>query len=121
MFTKNHDPRLKAGVVLAGWMAPGAFAGPPASMLFIHGDSDPVVPVEDSRKAYEKVPWSKAYVLLPKNHHAQYMLPGNKGFPEMESLVTDFLRWNLTKDVAARDRFEAMVRNSPGDPGTMAG
>ena len=119
MFTEDHDPRLKAGVVLAGWMAPGAFHGSPATMLFIHGDSDPVVPVADSRAAYDRVPWPKAYVLLPRNHHAAYMRPGNRGFPEMESLVTDFLRWTLKGDAAAGDRFAGMVRNSPGDPGTM--
>lgn len=121
LFTEDHDPRLKAGIVLAGWMAPGAFHGAPASMLFIHGDSDPVVPVADSRAAYDQVPWPKAYVLLPRNHHAAYMLPGNRGFPEMESLVTDFLRWTLKGDPAAGDRFAAMVRNLPGDPGTMGG
>ena len=119
MFTEDHDPRLKAGVVLAGWMAPGAFHGSPATMLFIHGDSDPVVPVADSRAAYDRVPWPKAYVLLPRNHHAAYMRPGNRGFPEMESMVTDFLRWTLKGDEAAGDRFAGMVRNSPGDPGTM--
>jgi dienelactone hydrolase len=119
LFTAGHDPRLKAGVVLAGWMAPGAFHGPPATMLFIHGDSDPVVPVADGRAAYDRVPWSKAYVLLPRNHHAAYMLPGNRGFPEMESLVTDFLRWTLGGDRTAYQRVAAMVRNLPGDPGTM--
>jgi len=119
MFTKEHDPRLKAGVVLAGWMAPGAFDGPAATMLFIHGDSDPVVPVAAGRAAYDRVPWSKAYVLLPKNHHAAYMLPGNRGFPEMESMVTDFLRWTLNGDPAAHDRFAAMVGNSRSGAGRM--
>ncbi|HET6533527.1 MAG TPA: hypothetical protein VFH03_23315 [Actinoplanes sp.] len=119
LFTAGHDPRLRAGVVLAGWMAPGAFHGPPATMLFIHGDSDPVVPEQRGRAAYDRVPWPKAYVLLPRNHHAAYMLPGNRGFPEMESLVTDFLRWTLRGDEAAGARFAGMVRNSPGDPGTM--
>jgi len=121
MFTKGHDPRLKAGVVLAGWPAPGAYGGPPATMLFVHGDSDPVVPVANSWAAYDKVPWQKAFVLLPKNHHAAYMLPGNKGFPEVESLIVDFLRWTLNGDETAHGRFAVMVRNSPGDPGTMGG
>jgi fermentation-respiration switch protein FrsA (DUF1100 family) len=79
-------------------------------MLFIHGDSDPVVPVAEGRAAYDAVPWAKSYVLLPRNHHAAYMLPGNRGFPEMESLVTDFLRWTLTGDRAAHARFTAMAR-----------
>jgi dienelactone hydrolase len=111
LFTPGHDPRLRAGVVLAGWRAPKAFGGPPATMLFIHGDSDPVVPVAKGRAAYDAVPWAKSYVLLPRNHHAAYMLPGNRGFPEMESLVTDFLRWTLTGDRAAHLRFRAMARD----------
>ncbi len=111
LFTPGHDARLKAGVVLAGWRAPKAFGGPPATMLFIHGDSDPVVPVSEGRAAYDAVPWSKSYVLLRRNHHAAYMLPGNRGFPEMESLVTDFLRWTLHGDRAAHLRFRAMARD----------
>jgi len=119
MFSVGHDPRLRAGVVLAGWMAPGAFRGAPAKMLFIHGDSDPVVPVAVSKAAYAKVPWDKAYVLLPKNHHAAYLRPGEKGFPEVESLVIDFLRWTLNGDQAAHDRYAAMVRSTTGTPGRM--
>jgi dienelactone hydrolase len=104
LFTAGHDPRIRAGVVMAGWLAPGAFDGPPATMLFLQGDSDPVVPVATGRAAFDKVPWSKSYVLLPKNHHAQYMLPGNRGYPEMDSIVTDFLRWTLTGDAEAGRR-----------------
>ncbi len=110
MFSAGHDPRLKAGVVLAGWRAPGAFAGPPATMLFIHGAADPVVPPAEGRAAYDAVPWPKSLVLLPRVHHGAYMLPGNRGFPEMESLVTDFLRWTLAADRAAHRRFRAMAR-----------
>ena len=111
LFTAGHDPRLRAGVVLAGWRAPKAFGGPPATMLFIHGDSDPVVPPVEGRAAFDAVTWPKWYVLLPRNHHAAWMLPGNRGFPEMESLVTDFLRWTLAGDRAARLRFTAMAGN----------
>ena len=104
LFTAGHDERLRAGVVLAGWLAPGAFHGPPATMLFIQGDSDPVVPIAQGRAAYDRVPWSKSYILLPRNFHAQYMLPGRPGYAEMDSVVTDFLRWTLTGDEAAHRR-----------------
>ena len=104
LFTAGHDARIRAGVVLAGWLAPGAFDGPPATMLFMQGDSDPVVPVSEGRAAFDRVPWTKSYVLLPRNFHAQYMLPGNRGYPEMDSIVTDFLRWTLTGDEAAGQR-----------------
>jgi dienelactone hydrolase len=104
LFTRGHDPRLKAGIVLAGWLAPGAFAGPPADMLFIQGDADPVVPVADGRAAFDRVPWPKSYILLPRNSHAQYMLPGKHGYDQMDTLVTDFLQWTLNDDEAAHLR-----------------
>jgi dienelactone hydrolase len=104
LFSEGHDTRLKAGIVLAGWLAPGAFAGPPADMLFIQGDSDPVVPVAQGKAAFDRVPWPKSYILLPRNSHAQYMLPGKPGYEQMDALVTDFLRWTLNDDEAAHLR-----------------
>jgi hypothetical protein len=50
------------------------------------------------------VPWPKSFVLLKRNYHAQYMLPGHRGYPEMDSVVTDFLRWTLSGDEEARRR-----------------
>lgn len=120
LFTAGHDQRLRSGVVLAGWLAPGAFDGLPATMLFMQGDSDPVVPVAQGRAAYDKVPWSKSYVLLKRNFHAQYMLPGNHGYPEMSSTVTDFLRWTLTGDEAAHRRLPpSSFPVDEAGPGTM--
>jgi dienelactone hydrolase len=109
LFHAGHAAWLRSGVVLAGWLAPGAFHGPPATMLFVQGDSDSVVPVARGRAAYDKVPWPKSFVLLDHNFHAQYMLPGRRGYPEMDSLVTDFLRWTLTGDEAARRRLPPSV------------
>jgi dienelactone hydrolase len=104
LFTAGHDPSLKAGVVMAGWLAPGAFAGPPATMLFLQGTADPIVPEALSRVAYDRVPWSKAYLLLRRNSHATYLQPGQIGYDLMESTVIDFLRWTLQGDRAARAR-----------------
>jgi alpha-beta hydrolase superfamily lysophospholipase len=104
LFTAGHDHRLRAGVILAGWLAPGAFRGPPATMLFMQGDADPVVPIARGRAAYAKAPWPKSYVLLHGSFHAEYMLPGHRGHAEMDSIVTDFLRWTLTGDEAAHRR-----------------
>ena len=81
LFTRGHDPRLRAGVVLAGWLAPRRLRRPARDMLFMQGDADPVVPVADGRAAFDQVPWPKSYILLPRNSHAQYMPPGNRGFP----------------------------------------
>jgi fermentation-respiration switch protein FrsA (DUF1100 family) len=104
LFTAGHDPSLKAGVIMAGWLAPGAFAGPPASMLFLQGTADPVVPEAVSRLVYDRVPWSKSYLLLRRNSHATYLRPGQIGYALMESTVIDFLRWTLDGNRAARAR-----------------
>jgi dienelactone hydrolase len=104
LFTAGHDPSLKAGVVMAGWLAPGAFSGPPATMLFLQGTADPIVPAARSRAAFDRVPWPKAYLLLRHNSHATYLQPGQLGYDLMESTVIDFLRWTLDGDQAARAR-----------------
>ena len=102
LFTAGHDPRLRAGVIMAGWAAPGAFAGPPATMLFLQGKADPIVPVASSRRLYSRVPWPKSYVLMRRDSHATYLRPGDIGYGLMNSLVVDFLRWTLEGDQAAR-------------------
>ena len=104
LFVAKHPTWLRAGVVIAGWLAPGAFAGPPATMLFLQGDRDTVVPLAQGRRAYDAVPWRKSYVLLPDSWHADYMVPGGKAYPLMDATVTDFLRWTLADDQAARLR-----------------
>jgi dienelactone hydrolase len=104
LFTAGHDPSLKAGVIMAGWLAPGAFAGPPATMLFLQGTADPIVPVARSRVAFNRVPWSKTYLMLRHNSHATYLQPGQVGYQVMESTVIDFLRWTLEGDQTAEAR-----------------
>jgi dienelactone hydrolase len=98
LFVAGHDPRLRAAVVLSGWRAPGAFAGPPAQMLFLQGTVDRVVPVAKSRAAYYRVPWPKRYLLLRGVSHANYLRPGDLGYPRMEHVVLGFLRWTLKDD-----------------------
>ncbi len=104
LFTAGHDPSLKAGVIMAGWLAPGAFAGPPATMLFLQGTADPIVPETLSRQAFDRVPWPKSYMLLRHNSHATYLRPGEIGYAVMESTVIDFLRWTLDGDQSAHAR-----------------
>jgi dienelactone hydrolase len=104
LLTAGHDPRLRAAVVMAGWAAPGAFAGPPATMLFVQGTADPIVPVAVSREVYHRVPWPKSYLLLRRDSHATYLKPGDIGYRRMRSVVTDFLRWTLDGDQAAGRR-----------------
>ena len=104
LLTAGHDPRLRAGVVMSGWAAPGAFRGPPATMLFVQGTADPLVPVAVSRAAYDRVPWPKSYLLLRRDSHATYLKPGDVGYRRMRSVVTNFLRWTLDGDLAAGRR-----------------
>lgn len=104
LFRAGHDARLRAGVIMAGWRAPGAFAGPPATMLFLQGTADPVVPVAVSRAAYDRVPWPKRYVLLRRDSHTTYLRPGRPGYRRVSAMVVDFLRWTLNGDEAAGRR-----------------
>lgn len=104
LFAAKHPTWLRAGVVIAGWLAPGAFAGPPATILFLQGERDTVVPLARGRAAYDAVPWAKSYVLLPDGWHADYMAPGGRDYPLMDATVIDFLRWTLDGDEAARLR-----------------
>jgi dienelactone hydrolase len=109
LFTAGHDPRLRAGVVLAGWSAPGAFAGPPAKMLFLQGTADPVVPKEISQAAFAQVPWTKSYLLMRRVSHANYLRQQDRGYRLMTTTVTAFLRWTLNDDESARDRLPHIV------------
>ncbi|WP_412737280.1 hypothetical protein [Krasilnikovia sp. MM14-A1259] len=104
LFTAGHPRWLRSGVVIAGWQAPGSFAGPAATMLFLQGESDHVVPLALGRAAFDAVPWPKSYVLLPRAHHAGYMLPGRYGWAQMNAIVTDFLHRTLGGDQGARWR-----------------
>jgi dienelactone hydrolase len=104
LFTAGHDPRLRAGIVMAGWAARGAFAGPPATMLFLQGKADPIVRVASSQALYSRVPWPKSYVLMRRDSHATYLKPGDIGYDFMNALVVDFLRWTLEGDEAAHRR-----------------
>jgi dienelactone hydrolase len=125
MFTAGHDPRLVAGVVIAGWLAPGAFAGPPANLLFIHGSRDNVVPVAASRITYEQVPrsWPKSMKLLQGRWHSEYLKPGEPGFTGLRAVTTDFLRWNLYGDDSAHRRLppnDFPEGEEPPEPGPAA-
>jgi dienelactone hydrolase len=109
LFTAGHDPRLRAGVIMAGWAAPGAFAGPSAEMLFVQGTADPLVPVRVSRAVYARVPWPKSYLLLRRESHGTYLLPGGPGYRRMNAVVLDFLRWTLRGEQTARRRLPSEV------------
>ena len=109
MFSGDRDHRLAAGIVLAGrqvFRVP--FAGPPAALLFVHGKLDRTVPYADGLAAYRAVPWSRAMMAVTKGGHVAI----TKDYGPVIATTTDFLRWSLYGDVAARGRLRADATNS---------
>jgi dienelactone hydrolase len=107
LFSRGRDDRLTAGIVLAGnGLGMGrTYAGPSASMLFVHGDKDPIVPYDWSRAAYDAVPWPKAWLRLRGQGHIDpYLRPGAPAFAAVNRTTTDFLRWTLYGDARAKAR-----------------
>jgi dienelactone hydrolase len=126
LFTAGHDARLRSAVVIAGWQATGAFDGPPATMLFIHGSADHVIPAAIGRAAYDQVPWSKFFLLLQRRWHSDYLRPGQPGYRLVRDTVLDFLRWTLNGDETAHRRlppgsFPTAAAGLPGQQPLLAG
>ncbi|MEU5905912.1 chlorophyllase [Micromonospora sp. NPDC047527] len=106
LFTGGRDERLVAGVVFAG-TAVGvgtAFAGVSAPQLFVHGELDEVVEYAAGKAAYEKVPWPKALLSLPKGDHGRALLSDAKTLRVVSDTSIEFLRWSLYGDAAAKER-----------------
>ncbi|MDG4784709.1 alpha/beta hydrolase [Micromonospora sp. WMMD1102] len=103
LFAPGHSEWLRGGIVLGGAGMPGAsFGGPAAPLLFVHGDSDRVVPVTRSRDAFRRVPWPKAFLTVRGQGHGEYLIPGRRGFTQVLTATTEFLRWTLYGDPRAR-------------------
>jgi fermentation-respiration switch protein FrsA (DUF1100 family) len=113
LFTLKRDARIDAGVVLAG-SALGVgtkFAGPAASLLFVHGANDPLVSLASGKDAFDKAPWPKAFLTLPGADHAEpYLDPAAPAWDVVAGTTTDFLRWSLYGDTAAKKRLGADAR-----------
>ena len=107
LFSVSRDERLDAGVVLAG-SALGVglgFTGPPAPLLFVHGQRDAVVSYASGKAAYDSVPWPKALLTLPEGDHGQSVLrEDDRAFDVVADSTLDFLRWSLYGDAAAKRR-----------------
>ncbi|ASW56562.1 alpha/beta hydrolase [Plantactinospora sp. KBS50] len=106
LFTAGHSAALRGGIVIAGGMRQ-VFAGPPAPLLFVHGDRDPTVPLRTGRAAFDRLHWPKAFLTVAGQGHAGYLLPGRPGFAETMATTTDFLRWRLYGDESAHRRLPA--------------
>jgi fermentation-respiration switch protein FrsA (DUF1100 family) len=104
MFSGNRDDRLKAGIVLAGRLGlPVPFYGSPAPMLFVHGKLDQTVKYAEGLAAFDAVPWPKAMMTVTKGGHVAI----TKDFGPVIATTTDFLRYGLYGDAAARERLKA--------------
>ncbi|MEU4222233.1 chlorophyllase/cutinase-like alpha/beta fold protein [Actinoplanes sp. NPDC026623] len=114
LFSAYRDERLKAGVVLNGTDFQGApFTGPPAALLFVHGRRDNTVTYRAGRAVYAAVPWSRAMLSITDGGHVTEA-------PDFEATVgtsTEFLRWALYGDAAARARLPRAA--AAGDAGTL--
>lgn len=106
MLAGKRDARVDAAIVISGGSM-GAFRGARTPVLFVHGDADPVVPYRAGRDAYGATSWPRAFLTLLGGDHGASLGPGSKGFDQVMRTMTDFLRWSLYGDAAAKGRLAA--------------
>ncbi|MET8150376.1 alpha/beta hydrolase family protein [Actinoplanes sp. NPDC049668] len=112
MLTGDRDDRLDAAAVLAArQVLPVPFSGPPVSVLFVHGKLDRTIRYADGLAAFEAVPWPKAMLTIPNGGH---VTTDGGDFNVVATATTDFWRWSLYGDPAAKRRLEAR-RNVESD------
>jgi fermentation-respiration switch protein FrsA (DUF1100 family) len=107
MLAGKRDERIRAAIVVAGGSVAGSYRGPATPVLFVHGDADDTVSYDIGRRAYQAVPWPKAFLTLVGRGHLEYLAPGRGGFDQVLATTTDFLRWSLYGDSAAKARLAA--------------
>ncbi len=101
LFSSDRDTRLKAGLILAGTDFEGQpFRGPAAALLFIHGTADDTVAWRAGHTVFQAVPWSRAFLSIDGGGHS--LEDWDTGVAT--STATEFLRWSLYGDAAARAR-----------------
>ncbi|WP_436534742.1 alpha/beta hydrolase family protein [Actinoplanes sp. HUAS TT8] len=87
----GHSRSLRAAVSIAGRRPSTAFGGPATPILFLHGDEDPVVPIEAGRAAFDAVPWPKQFIPVRGAGHGQYLNPGHPDYPATSARILEFL------------------------------
>jgi fermentation-respiration switch protein FrsA (DUF1100 family) len=103
LFSGARDERLRAGVVLAGrQILPQPFIGPEAPLLFVHGRQDNTVEYSDGQAAYSAVQWPKAFLSVTNGGH----IASGRSLDVIATTSTDFWRWTLYGDQAARNRLK---------------
>ena len=91
LFHARHRPELRAGVSIAGRRPPAPFGGRAARLLLVHGDRDPVVPIEAGRAAYAEVPWTRRFVVIHGAGHGEYLQPGDPRYARVSARILAFL------------------------------
>lgn len=85
-------------------------------MLFVHGDRDPLVTLASGRRVYDKAPWPKAFLTLCSDNHVDpYLDHTNPAFATVANTTTDFLRWSLYGDAAAKTRLSGAGEQPKAD------
>jgi len=108
-----RDPRLKAGIVLAGDSIGfnDLFAGAATPILFVHGDADRLVPYRLGQATYARDPWPRAFLTLPGDGHIDpYLSPIAASFALVQHSTIGLLDGVLKGDAAAL----ADLRATPG-------
>ncbi|WP_230686720.1 alpha/beta hydrolase family protein [Catellatospora vulcania] len=106
MLANSRDTRVDAAIVISGGSM-GAFRGSRTPVLFVHGDADGVVGYKLGRDAYNATSWPRAFLTLLGGDHGTFLGPGKTGFDQTIKTMTDFLRWALWGDAAAKGRLSA--------------
>ncbi|HVD01049.1 MAG TPA: alpha/beta hydrolase, partial [Candidatus Dormibacteraeota bacterium] len=89
LFSTCRDDRLKAGVILSGDSVgfESAMSGPPAPLLFAHGDQDHLTPIALDRHTF---PWPKAFLTLRGEGHTDpYLKESDPSFAIAAAVTTD--------------------------------
>ncbi|WP_328462040.1 alpha/beta hydrolase [Actinoplanes sp. NBC_00393] len=119
LFSSSRDERLKAGLIISGRQMPqpAPFSGTPVPLLFVQGKLDTTVTYEQAYGAYNQVTWPKAFLELPQGTH----LPHRDQPAVVATTTTDFWRWSLYGDSAAKARLpqDASSTGAAGLVGTL--
>jgi hypothetical protein len=72
----------------------------------VHGKKDDTVAYAAGHTVFAAVPWSRAMLTVTDGGH----LVADDSFPAVTATSTEFLRWSLYGDAAARHRIRAKAR-----------
>ncbi len=96
LFGPGHPAYLRAGVTISGRRPPAGVGGPPAALLFLHGDRDRVVPLRAGREAYALTPFrTRRFVTIRGARHGEFLRPGDPRYARISGQVLAFLRENV--------------------------